>query len=531
MKLQQYKEEKDEIYLHKVSNFDFIFISFLFEYGRILTANESHYRIAGFKKGELHPSVTRLGFFVPEKKSMIVESNSIPSKEELREQIENTGYWKWFNRNKFEYELFQKYSEFIGKTEGMKESKLVKMKNQGNKDFGYDVFSISTCKQSKTSTFIRMKDKSYSTKSLVHYKSEHVPFAFELMYEDFGRKYRFDGDKKKWTRRKRDDDVIVRLYMGYPGTEYFYLRKLLRHRIGPLSIEDLLVHPDNEEITFNSYKHACVKLQLVDSSKEYYLCMSDAQDMGFTRGKILGLFAQMIMVGDMCNIGEIWNGVEVTEETELDEIEEKYPHGYKHLMMHFPPKLLKRIFRKYPKFSYDYTMLPLEWQRQAEQYTLRKLNGILQRSGKDYPKELPPLKEISAQEQSIEFLSAHNYEVDVAQKVYTDHRSSMEGNNSIGEPNNEQLSILNDLEKEIEKYSKNPDSYRGYCIMLDAPGGTGKTYLIETIAAYCAINQHLCLCSAFSVTRSFNLYVLNCQLRVLQHNYSQMELQSTDDLV
>ena len=462
---------------------------------------------------------------------MIVEGDSIPDKEDLRQQMENTGYWQWFNRNKLEYELFQKYSEFIGKTEGVKESVLVKMKNQANKEFGYDVFSMSNCKTSKTSTFIRMKDTSYSSKSLVHYKSDNVPLSFELMYEDFGRKYRFDDDKKTWKRRKRDDDVIVRLYMGYPGTEYFYLRKLLRHRIGPLSVEDLLVHPDDDEITFKSYKHACVKLQLVDSSKEYYLCMSDAQDMGFTRGKILGLFAQMIMHGDICNIGEIWNGVEVTEDTELDEVEEKYPHGYKHLMMHFPEKLLKRIFRKYPKFSYDYTILPLEWQRQAEQFTLRKLNRMLERSGTDYPKELPPLEEISAQEQSVEFLSAHNYEVDVAQRVYTSHRSSMEGNNSIGEPNNEQLSILNDLEKEIEKYAKNPDSYRGYCIMLDAPGGTGKTYLIETISAYCAINGHLCLCSAFSVIYLFQLICIELSLRVLQHNYFQTELQSIDDLV
>ena len=74
----------------------------------------------------------------------------------------------------------------------------------------------------------------------------------------------------------------------------------------------------------------------------------------------------------------------------------------------------------------------------------------------------------------------------------------MEGNNKIGASNEEQLQILSKLEEEIENYAKQPDSYGGFCIMLDAPGGTGKTYLIETIAAYCSINKHLCLCSAFS---------------------------------
>lgn len=42
MSLKQYKEETDEIKLHK--------------YGRILTANESHYRIAGFKQHHLYGS-------------------------------------------------------------------------------------------------------------------------------------------------------------------------------------------------------------------------------------------------------------------------------------------------------------------------------------------------------------------------------------------------------------------------------------------------------------------------------------------
>jgi len=51
---------------------------------------------------------------------------------------------------------------------------------------------------------------------------ENLPFAFELTYEDFGRRYAFDkGAEKKWKRRVQDKVTVVRLYMGYPGTEYF----------------------------------------------------------------------------------------------------------------------------------------------------------------------------------------------------------------------------------------------------------------------------------------------------------------------
>jgi hypothetical protein len=76
----------------------------------------------------------------------------------------------------------------------------------------------------------------------------------------------------------------------------------------------------------------------------------------------------------------------------------------------------------------------------------------------------------------------------------------MEGDNPGKFKNTEQLVILSRIEKEIEEYVKDPKKYKGFVGMLDAPGGTGKTFLIETIAAYCALpqNNHLCLCAAFS---------------------------------
>ena len=100
MKLKQYKEEKDEIYLHK--------------YGRVLTANECHYRLAELPRGELVPSVTRLGFFVPGSKRVLLEEGKVPSKEEIQKQLEDTPYWKWFQRNKFEKEIYDEYSKYIG---------------------------------------------------------------------------------------------------------------------------------------------------------------------------------------------------------------------------------------------------------------------------------------------------------------------------------------------------------------------------------------------------------------------------------
>ena len=76
----------------------------------------------------------------------------------------------------------------------------------------------------------------------------------------------------------------------------------------------------------------------------------------------------------------------------------------------------------------------------------------------------------------------------------------MNGINSINAKNQDQLDILKEIEDELTKQSSNPTEYGGKSIMLDGPGGHGKTFLLETIYAYCNLpeNNYLALCSAFS---------------------------------
>ena len=76
----------------------------------------------------------------------------------------------------------------------------------------------------------------------------------------------------------------------------------------------------------------------------------------------------------------------------------------------------------------------------------------------------------------------------------------MEGNNAIGKDNPSQLSILDEVERELTKWKDDPSKYSGKCLMIDGPGGYGKTFLLETIFAYCNLdcNRYVALCSAFS---------------------------------
>ena len=75
-----------------------------------------------------------------------------------------------------------------------------------------------------------------------------------------------------------------------------------------------------------------------------------------------------------------------------------------------------------------------------------------------------------------------------------------------GMENQDQLKILDEVVEEMDKRRKNPHEYVGKALMLDAPAGHGKTFLLETIHAYGNMeqNQDLVLCSAFSGTINQN---------------------------
>ena len=105
--------------------------------------------------------------------------------------------------------------------------KLLKIKKTVNKKLGYDALStyvVSKGKKKNQTTLKRSPNASRKKKT----DPLEIQWAWEMTYEEFGRKYRFDDAKTKkcWFRRKRSEDAIVRLYMGHVGTEYFYLRKL-----------------------------------------------------------------------------------------------------------------------------------------------------------------------------------------------------------------------------------------------------------------------------------------------------------------
>ena len=98
-----------------------------------------------------------------------------------------------------------------------------------------------------------------------------------MSYAQFGERYRYIPTNKRWRRYQKIEPKVTRLFVAYPGTEFFYLRMLLQHRRGMRSVDELLLGPEGN-MKYPNYKMACYAHDLITESKEYFIVNSQKMD-------------------------------------------------------------------------------------------------------------------------------------------------------------------------------------------------------------------------------------------------------------
>jgi hypothetical protein len=108
--------------------------------------------------------------------------------------------------------------------------------------------------------------------------NQRYPDARTLTYIDFPSKWTWNGQTKKWRRRKRVKKrfgpPIGRIYNVHPTTnELFFLRLLLTIVPGARSFQDLRTYHGN---IFSTFKEACQARGLVGDDNEWFLLFDEA---------------------------------------------------------------------------------------------------------------------------------------------------------------------------------------------------------------------------------------------------------------
>ncbi|XP_008482471.2 uncharacterized protein LOC103519163 [Diaphorina citri] len=270
-------------------------------------------------------------------------------------------------------------------------------------------------------------------------------FARGLLYSEVPSYYVWRNNK--FSRRKvgkpvpehpglKQDQVIGRIYTVHPNnTECYYLRLLLHEVRGPSCFEDLktvcgVVHP-----TFQS---ACRALGLLEDDAHWDRTLEEAS-ISDSAHKMRQLFAVMLVFCQLANPLTLWEKYRDSLSEDVKKQVETECRGVN--------------IEHYITIVYNKSLLLIE------QIVLSMSNQSLQQFG------LPsPSRDVNV---NREYMRELSYDVDQLSELVLQNKLKL---------NAEQSKVYYEVIRSI-------DSKSGQLFFLDAPGGTGKTFLINLLLA------------------------------------------------
>ena len=286
-------------------------------------------------------------------------------------------------------------------------------------------------------------------------------FAKTLLYVDVPRYYTWN--EKSWNRRKQGTDVagfpgikearvLGRIYTISPRQgECFYLRLLLHHVKGPQSFSDLkTVNGD----LCSSFREACFKLGLLEDDNQYHLAMEEAS-VSNSAASLRSLFAVILTWCEPSNPLEIY-------EHHREAMTEDFLHQHR-----------TRLGNMELDFNDDIFNLALKDLQ----------DKVLSMGGRELSEYGLP------QPQAVDndrFARVYRREIDYdqgEQQAYVEHNVPM---------------LTSDQREVYDCFCSMIDGDEGGMLFLDAPGGTGKTFLINLILAKLRSEGKIALATASS---------------------------------
>ncbi|GET67424.1 uncharacterized protein LOC104885245 [Rhizophagus irregularis DAOM 181602=DAOM 197198] len=263
------------------------------------------------------------------------------------------------------------------------------------------------------------------------------PAAHNYRYVDFPLYYTWNSTDHKWNIRKTATSAIGRLYMVQPSEgERYYLRMLLTHVRGASSFDDLKTV---EGHVCGSFKEACIRLGLLQDDTEWDVCLREACCIRMGQQLRL-LFATILIFCQPAAPEILWNNHKVA--------------------------LCEDIL-------YQNRDLYSDVNDAVEQEALRQLESYLQlnaKSLKDFP-DMPLFLGGSAFLDGPDALNQlireeMSYDVTLLQSAL-----------------NQNVPLLNKDQRAIYDAVLSSINDTCNCFFVDGPGGTGKTFLYNTLLA------------------------------------------------
>ncbi|KAL9411119.1 hypothetical protein AB3S75_044830 [Citrus x aurantiifolia] len=296
------------------------------------------------------------------------------------------------------------------------------------------IFEESKCLQNVRT--IRGKEKTKFTEWLE--ANKNYDDARELTYSDFPTCWVWNSKDKTWTRRK-NGLAIGRIYFAHPSSgERFYMRMLLNFVKGSTSFESIRTV---NGVTYPTFKAACYALGLLDDDKEWIDCLTEAA-IWATGNELRHLFVTILIHCPVSDASQLWKSNYTILSEDITSLQRK-------------------------RFRLKDLQLT---EQQVEAYTLLEIETIMLKMGKSLRDiDGMPLPNSSLIRDSGNRLVNEelDYDRDQLKKL---HEKS--------------FAALNACQKSAyEAIMRSVENEEGRLFFINGHGGTGKTFLWNTIIA------------------------------------------------
>ena len=387
------------------------------------------------------PNVVRLPYHIFGEHMIRYEEDD-EDVEQLMESVKNTQFTEWMAMNKMELEASQQLQLLLQNPAGNEEEikKLQKLDKPGE------------------------------------------PWGYELTYDDYPKYYTWNTTKKKkWSRRVRkvisysssktltlqnffvEKIVVSRLYKAHPSQgERYYMRLLLLHQTRVTNWNDLRTVND---VVYEKHREACDALGLLKDDEEWRNCLQEAAD---SQSPMLtyNLFITILTQCLPDNPAALWE--------------------------QFKYEICERFFRQ--ENVHAWLNASDEEKDECVELGLRQIKTDLavinqneEKSNDFYCLPEPEHYEFGGVPKII--VKEQNYVQSRQRQIYEKNYDHMDESNGA----DSQKQVFENLMEAID----NPPE-EGYIAFIDAPGGTGKTFVLNTILAKIRSRGEVALACAFS---------------------------------
>ncbi len=277
--------------------------------------------------------------------------------------------------------------------------------------------------------------------------------AVALLYEEFPNYFTWNSTEKLWTKRKRKVLQYGRMDSIHPAkTELYHLRLLLRHRRGVVSFEDLKT-VDGE--IMGSYQAAAIALGLCQDDQNHIDCMEDAI---------------------------IWAMPQTLRRLYCTILTQCFPSNPRALLERFKSYLSEDFRRNYAAALNNGSIS----EDTVDSYSINDLLADIQIQLREFGNQMIDF----GLDEPDTMLLCESTHVDLMADEFDIHAETFfQANRSR---------LTQDQENIFLTITKHIDEETGGLYAIDAPGGSGKTFLCNVILAYARKQNKIAIASALS---------------------------------